>query len=620
MGRFAHRALICLAFAAFNAYGYEIQVGDGTAVGESEFYIVPSGRGCLTLKFASIPVAAIEAAPGGGGRSWRTMDGAATAAANGNGAITVRHRDFLKGGPAELVFENGRLRTIRRDGDEGQRAKDIKMLSAHPSKQPTLRQLWRPRTAAQEEAGKARWWRDDSRLRLGYFNPNAAGTLFAEIAALFAALALVLRRCGLRLTCLGVAAAALVALFLTGSRGSFVALAIGAGFAVCVRLKNRLLRAKTLASVFAVVALAGLVMFVAGRATGGRFGENLLSVDEGNVQRLRCWAAAPEMMAAAPGGWGDEPGRAYCDWFQGLKDNHRLYYLVNSHLTWMVQHGRLFRCAYVSAWLILLVFLFASARQKASQVAIAVWGTFAVALWFSTVGIFPTLWIIPVGCGAAALAVAAFAASQNNCRTCWQRALACAIGCILVGSAVPFTLEAIGRRQSLTRAVPVRFDGHAIRLGHGDARVAVVRDETVLAGDFIGSLGHELRDWMEADGHAGAVLVLDNPADLPERVDRLVLAGKGAARYLKYRAAHLEDGKYCKAEKTVMLSPPFSPEAVPFILTQSSDVRIVVGEFAARLAQGYSRERPWVTVVRGAELYIPGWPDMAIADSRGARP
>lgn len=610
MRRLAYAFLVCAALAASVAGGYEIPFGPGTAAGESDLRMVPTAYGRLALKYSSMPLLEFDAKGDG---TWAVRSGTATARAGEGGCIVMEHVDFLKAGPASLTFKNGTLTTFRRECDEARREADVKMLTEHPRRQPTLAQLWRVRTAEQDDAEKARWWGDDSRLRLGYFNPNAAGTLFAEFAALFAALALTLRGKWLRTAFAIAVLPAIYALFLTGSRGSFIAFLAGTSLAAACRFGHRMTRRNALLALLAVVVLAAGAIAAAGAATDGRFGANLLAVDTGNVQRLRAWAAAPEMMAAAPSGWGSEPGRAYCDWFQSTNDNHRLYYLVNSHLTWLVQHGRIFRSAYIAAWLAALLLLFAFSRMRMTQVALSTTVTFAVALWFSTVGIFPTLWILPAICTAASLAAIGWDASHSNGKTCASRIAASLVAALFIGCAAPFTLEAWGRHISAKRTIPVASDGTCIRLGHGEFRTAILRDTTVLAGDAIGCLGHELRDWLSSNPGAGAILVADDPADLPATTENLVLAGKGGVRYLKHRSDHVGDGGFCRADRTIFISPPFEPSQIPLTLTQATDVELYIGEFAARLSRGYSRSLPQVTILPGCELYIPGWPALAIA-------
>lgn len=614
MKRLANIFLFGIAIAASAAMGYEIRVGEGTTAGASDFYVAPGGHNRLSLKYASIPFANLDATSE---KSWAVRGGAVTAKTDGDGVVTVRFRDFLKAGPATLKFVGGHLRSLERNGDEAQKAKDLEALTTHPKKQPTLAQLWRKRTEEQEERNKASWWKDSSRLNLGYFNPNAAGTLFAEIAALLAALAIVLRKRGIRIVCAIGAVASLYALFLTGSRGSFISFLAGVALVALCGIGKRWLKPKALLTGLLAVAVAVGAIVVAGKATDGRFGAKLVAIDPGNVQRLRAWSAAPEMMATAPGGWGAEPGRAYCDWFQDVEDTHKLYYLVNSHLTWLVQYGRIFRFAYLAAWMALFLVMLAFAGNRIVKLALCESATFAVALWFSTVGIFPTLWILPGLCVVAAVAAIAYECMRRGAKANFVRLFAATIAGALIGCGTAFALEAVGRRQSEARALPVSFDGKCVKIGRGEAKTAILDDQTVLAGDVIGSLGHTLRGWMAKNSDSGAVIVTDDPSVLPPRIDRLVAAGRGASRYLKFRSAHIADGDFCRAEKTVFLSPQFSPNDVPYTLAQGTDVSFVTGEFAARLTNGNHYDRQWVTVVPGCELYIPEWPSMTLGSTKG---
>lgn len=610
---FVHKALFCLALAAVTAFGYEIPFGEGTAAGVTDFYLVPSGYGRLTFKYAGIPVIDFR----GNGSVWRSAGDVAIATATGDGTITVRHRDFMKAGEAVLVFKGGHLVSFSRNGSEEQRKKDIHALCMRADKQPTLPQLWRVSTEEQAEESKALWWRD-TRLRLGYFNPNAAGTLFAELAVLFFAFAFLVRRRWVRIASVVAALPMLYGVVLTGSRGSFLAFIVGVVVLVACRLcRAAVRRPKVLLFIVAAVLLCVGGLFALNSATHGRFGSNLFAVDASNVQRLRAWGAVPEMMATAPGGWGAEPGRAYCDWFQDLTDQHRLYYLISSHLTWLVQHGRLFRCVYVSSWLAFLLVLFVYAGKRVAQLSLAVWMSFAVSLWFSTVGIFATLWIVPVLCGGAALFVIGCSLIRKP-QEHGRRVLAVLGVAVAVGCFVPFFLEHVGNNRRLAKnALPISYDGRTIRLGDGEAQIAIIRDSFVLGGRSVGSFGHELREWMLRNPNEGTVLVVDDSASLPENVGRLVAAGKGGARYLKHRSEHLDDGKFCDARKTVFLSPSFPLTAIPYTLLQRTDVRLFIGEFAALREESYSRNRPWVKVVPACELYIPGWTDLALSDSSG---
>lgn len=607
----AHILIGFAAIYASTAMGYEIPFGEGTEAGETDFYIVPTSRDTLTLKYASIPLIKLTTPTIGDQRIWTTSGRTAIAKGDSKGDITLRLSDFMKAGPAELDFKDGHLRRMVRDSNEEQHNADLNAITTHPEHLPTLPQLWRKQTKEEAEKTKAAWWQGDGRLRLGYFNPNAAGTLFAQLAALFAALAFLIHRRFAQIAFAGGMLISLYGLFVTGSRGSFIAWLSGIVLMAVFRLGRKMIRPKTIIALLSVIVIAIGVMFAASIMAGGRFGTNLLSIDAGNIQRLRAWMAAPEMMATAPSGWGEEPGRAYCDWFQDTNNNHKLYYLVNSHLTWLVQYGRAFRCSYTAAWLLMLAILMAFASSKPVATALSVCSTFATALWFSTVGIFPTLWILPGICATTALVIVIRNAMRNRQAFKTLFFLLCASA--ITGGILPFALEAIGRNQANSRAIPVSFDGCRITLGRGDAKIAILRDDTVLAGNTIGCFGHELRDWLGNNPNAGGIIVTDNPESLPKRIECLVAAGMGGSKYFKHRDAHLGDGEYCLADKTVLISPPFSPSVIPYTFLQRTNTMVIIGEFAARLSKGYGYQMPWVKILPGAELYIPKWPELAFA-------
>ena len=72
------------------------------------------------------------------------------------------------------------------------------------------------------------------------------------------------------------------------------------------------------------------------------------------------------------------------------------------------------------------------------------------------------------------------------------------------------------------------------------------------------------------------------------------------------------------ARELAFVSPPFAPKDVPQALVNRSGVGMLLGEFAARYVDVYG-EGPhpnWVTLVKGAELYISDWTDYVIGRGR----
>ena len=86
----------------------------------------------------------------------------------------------------------------------------------------------------------------------------------------------------------------------------------------------------------------------------------------------------------------------------------------------------------------------------------------------------------------------------------------------------------------------------------------------------------------------------------------IALAGdRGLEFILQWQSGSLPFGL---PAEIVFLSPTFSPVEIPDELRQAAKVRYVIGEFAARyFADCAAGNEDWITKVRGAEVYIPGW-------------
>ena len=93
-----------------------------------------------------------------------------------------------------------------------------------------------------------------------------------------------------------------------------------------------------------------------------------------------------------------------------------------------------------------------------------------------------------------------------------------------------------------------------------------------------------------------------------------MLPGRQGERFLElYRK-----GRAPAAREIAFVSPPFAPKSIPQTLFASAGVGVLLGEFAARYVDVYG-EGPhpkWVTIVKGAELYIPDWTHYVIGGNR----
>ena len=505
----------------------------------------------------------------------------------------VRCRSFLKG-PVEFRFEKGVLVSLKRwKSPLEQRDIDEKLVRAAISPRSDLTCLW---PSEQEKKSTYRdWWAAQKglkRLRLWYFNPNGAGTLFAELALVGFGLFLLSRGKALKGAGVVLTAAFFVLTLLTGSRGSVLAFGCGAIPMLLLATRTRLSRR---AVAFAAIGLVAVAVLMSCGTFGARFGSKFLSLGWSNAERLRIWREVPRMLVAAPMGWGlDQSGLAYCDWFQPMGAYHPVKWLVSSHLTWIVEFGRWFFVGYAFAWLTLVGLAFRRAL-KGDRTSVAAFGLLLlwfVACWFSTVGVFASLWILP---GLAALCVL-IGTVRDFKRTDGVLLFVCAV----LALAAPFAVETAGRhmrpRKSCHLAV-TRCAGRTV-IGKGEPKTCLVPDAEVLSGDFVGAFGRAVRAYARRHKGLEAFAVVDSIDRLPAEVDRLVVCGRACRECLK---------RCPQSKSLVFLSPPFGPGEIPPALAESGRLTVVYGEFARRLDSRLAELPAWCLTVPRAELYLPNW-------------
>jgi hypothetical protein len=107
-------------------------------------------------------------------------------------------------------------------------------------------------------------------------------------------------------------------------------------------------------------------------------------------------------------------------------------------------------------------------------------------------------------------------------------------------------------------------------------------------------------------------------ADLPSYSERLALVGKSGVDFLRH---YLEKSKKAppRFDKLFFVSPPFPPDAIPRRIFRDAEVSVVYGEHAVALLPEKETLPTWVTVVPGAELYIPDWLSIVSKKSKGVR-
>lgn len=512
-------------------------------------------------------------------------------------------------GTALFQFKDGRLeRFFRETEDSAKKEKDERYLCESPENPTQMADLWRKPSTGDTEAWD--YWARSSRIRLWFFNPNAAGTLFAEIALVLASLALLIFRRKLICILLGCAAVVPVAfLVLTGSRGSFIALAVG-GLAIAVMyFVLRRVGWKVLAVAgFAVLSLFGALALGLG---GKRFGKELVAVDSGNVQRLRAWGAAPAMMAAAPRGWGEKCGHAYNEWFQREEDTHVLSYLVNTHLTWMAKKGWVFSFFYVLGWSLLFLQFLAHINERWNVLAFGMWSLFFVANWFSTLGFFFSLWIIPVLC-----TVPAFVQWGRSAKRDWKVYVVLCLVAPLISFGTVWGMVAVGRAELAKMDVPVRHDGKAVYVGKGDPVAYVVPDYWVLCRYRYGGMGRDIRAWCKAHEGEGSIVVVDSIANLPTKIDRLVLIGRSCREYMGRMKIAVKNKSVATglsvAKHLVFVSPNLTIRKLSRKLADALHLKVFTGEFLADVTGDTNFKSPWLNIIPKCELYLPNWLELAV--------
>ena len=523
-------------------------------------------------------------------------------------ADQMRISDINGLGKALAQFKDGRLVRFWRDGDESAREKDESYLCENPDRPTQLTDLWRKPPAGDKAAWN--YWANTSRIRLWFFNPNAAGTLFAEIALMMLAAALfILRKDAVRIAVGCGAAAPAVFLIMTKSRGSFIALAAGGLAVVATFFLLRKVGWKVLA--MAGIAALGLIGTFAFGLGGDRFGKNLVAVDRGNVQRLRAWRAAPAMMAAAPGGWGEKCGHAYNEWFQQENDTHILSYLVNTHLTWMVGKGWVFSFFYVSGWCLLFLLLTTHSRERWNAMALGMWILFFVANWFSTLGFFFSLWVIPLLC-----TVPASIHWGTSVKRAWKSHIGFCLVAPLIALGTIWGMIAMGNANLAKMEVPVRNDGKVVYVGKGKPIAHVVPDLWVLCRYRYGSMGRDIRTWCKAHKGEGSIAVVDSVGKLPAKTDRLVLVGRSCREYMRRLKMASKDRaiatQFPVANHLVFISPNLTIGKISGKLAGALRLKVFSGEFLAEVTGDANLGRPWLKIIPKCELYLPDWLELAL--------
>ena len=431
------------------------------------------------------------------------------------------------------------------------------------------------------------------RLSLWMDNPNKAAALLALLAVPVVAVAC--RARGMLASCVAWCATGTLGLLLglTQSRGGLVALAVGAAIVVASDWRRLRLPAR-LCSV-AVAALLVFVVIQSGFAA--RLLHSTPQADDSVANRLLIWRAVPAMIADAPGGWGaGNSGEAFMNWYQPLDRGERYRTLVNSFFTWLVEHGWPCRAAVVFAFLFVLWLCALRLRLRGDPVPLAVWATFVIAAFFSSVAEEWILWVLPL----AMLVPSVPLAFRRESR---RRVVVAAVSFVLIASAALGLVTVLGHFARPPGTVDVRraFDGSRVIVGVGEPRAWAVLDTSVVGIAY----GRALREFAFRSDAKGRVWGLAESVDaVPDYAERIALCGRAAAEGPSVLSRF-------SALREVRILSPVNPSAWLAARSGGFDVKVFCGDFSANCP---ADDRPGLVVVSGAAENLPSWPALAFGD------
>lgn len=519
----------------------------------------------------------------------------------GNGLFRILTNPEFKGGRTGFVFEHGHLRRMVL----GRKDYQFEPMP-FPASTNSIESLW-PKELTADEAGElfGTWKGEGGRMRLGYANPNKGGCLMAEIALLGLAALLLAgkRRRWLMATGAILAAVAFVLMVKTESRSALVALVAGTAIIVVMRAKA-LFTWRRLLALLAVVAVGVGVVVASGVAS--RFTSGLVDAQgESDALRVNIMKAAPQMMADASCGWGlGRSGSAYANWYQAPTELRVVRTLVNSHLTWLVEFGWVGRTLYVAGLLALMVWLLVMARRGASPLPAALFALLFVAGCFNSVMEAPTLWIVPV-----ASLVFLFASAGRKAFTVRSAAICALFGLVIAGIAMAGVAYA-GDKWRFAKGPALRSDGERVIVNGESAETWVADDGAVLGQAFV---GRELRMFYAAFPQTPPMGIVWDLDRLPEKAKCLIVAGK---RCVDFVGKFSDDPSVADGYgRIIFLSPPFAASSVPEALAARPGFRMMQGELAARFTPDAQNPPPFLKIIPGAELYIPGWMQLVEANA-----
>ena len=490
-------------------------------------------------------------------------------------------------GGKELTFNAGRL-----EGTEHATGTVVRAIG----------DFWQERVIW-DETRMPRIWSGGNRLALWFENPNVTGAFLLPFCLLATWLLLFGRSRIWTVHGALLSASSFLLLLQTASRGAFLGWLVGGGILLGIKFARTGLKLKVVLPV--LLTLAGLIGVLFASGQHERMTKRLFERSKTNAPRFELAMGGLQMAHDNPFGWkGLCPsetscGYAYSEWYKPTDVFKGWKALLNSHLQIYVYHGVIIKFLYLFTWIFGLGWLFAARKVLPAVVFIGL----GVSACFNATFEDWSVWILPL----LIFAVSVLRRPYPHARTvAWIGGASAALA-VLVGAALYFVGGALPRaEESAFKAVGPRLFFNAER--SEDVRSWVVDDDIVLSGGFPGFTGGEIREAYAANENLQPLGYVRELEDVPPESVRIVVTGRKCRELIDlFRAGNLPSGFSIGRKELVFLSPSFSWREMPADFVERFHPVMVVGEFVA-LVTGDRRDHPkWVRIVRGTELYIPGW-------------
>jgi hypothetical protein len=328
-----------------------------------------------------------------------------------------------------------------------------------------------------------------------------------------------------------------------------------------------------------------------------RYGQGLFSEDQSINNRLIIWRHVPEMMAAAPWGWGfGKGGDSYTQWFQPTVQSLNYLNLVNSHFTWMVEGGWLASFLYLLAWFVVLLLCWPLPHARFKALPLSIWTAFGVGACFSHVEESLWLWILPL----LSLSYVGWERLQVHR---WP-SLPELVLSAFASSGIVAAVVAIG---FFHLSQPVHFSEGTVTIGKGPITTLILVDRQVL-----GSLyGHTFRRFLDQNRDelvAQTFILRESSSHLPTLgVGCLVASGRLTQ----------EDQvvpKLNQSEQVILINPTGFPGETKLSNVSPGNTLVYFGEYSQAPSRSSWAALPGVHAIQidGASDFVPTWPQAVL--------